>query len=180
VDAALGGRMPGHADLARLPYLAQTMKETLRLRPPAAALFTREAVEDVQIGPWTVPRGALVLVTPYVVHHDPRWFAEPERFDPDRFAPERADALPRGAYIPFGLGQRVCIGNNFAMMEMVLIAALLLQRFELGWPAGAPAPRPKLHVTLRPEHGLRLLLRPRTAHAAAGAPAGSACPHAHA
>jgi cytochrome P450 len=162
VDAALEGRDPGHADLPRLAYLGQTLKETLRLRPPAAALFTRRAVEDVQIGAWHLRKGAMVLITPYVVHHDPRWYPEPERFDPDRFSPERAERIPRGAYIPFGVGPRVCIGNNFAMMEMTLLAAMLLQRFELGLPAGAPVPHPHLNVTLRPADGLRLLLRKRT------------------
>lgn len=182
VDAALGGRLPGHADLPRLPYLVQTLKETLRLRPPAAALFTREAVEDVQIGPWLLPKGALVFILPYVVQHDERWFPAPERFDPERFAPERADALPRGAYLPFGVGPRVCIGNNFAMMEMAQIAAMLLQRFEFAWPAQEPAPHPRLHVTLKPEGGLRLVLKPRTAAVAsvAGPAAAAACPHAHA
>ena len=181
VDAALGGRVPTHADLPRLPYLMQTIKETLRLRPPAAALFTREAVEDVQIGPWLLPRGSLVLITPYVVHHDERWFPSPERFDPDRFAPERADAIPRGAYLPFGVGQRVCIGNNFALMEMAQIAAMLLQRFEFAWPAHEAAPHPRLHVTLRPEGGLRLVLKPRdtTPRDPQPAPAPAACPYAH-
>lgn len=161
VDQVLGGRAPTHADVAQLPYLAQTLKEALRMRPPAPALFTREAVEDVQIGPWAVPKGALVMTTPYAVHHDPRWFPDPDRFDPDRFAPDRSDAIPRGAYLPFGVGPRVCIGNSFAMLEMTQIAAMLLQRFELVWPAGAQQPRPRLHVTMRPEQGLQLVLRPR-------------------
>jgi cytochrome P450 len=165
VDEVLGTRAPRHEDVARLAYLGQTLKETLRLRPPAAALFTRQAVEDVHIGPWRVPKGALVLITPYVVHHDPRWFEAPERFDPDRFSPERAERIPRGAYLPFGVGPRVCIGNSFAMMEATLIAAMLLQRFELGLPPGTTAPQPSLNVTLRPAAGLHLLLR-RRAHAA--------------
>lgn len=159
VDEVLGTRAPSYADLPRLPYLAQTIKETLRMHPPAASLFTRQAIEDVRIGPWTVPRGAMVLITPYVLHHDERWFEDPERFDPERFSPERAERIPRGAYLPFGLGPRVCIGNNFATMEMSLIAAMLLQRFELSLPAGSPPPRPVLNVTLRPADGMRLLLR---------------------
>lgn len=184
VDQVLGGRVPGHADIARLPYLAQTLKETLRIRPPAPALFNREAIEDVQIGPWTLPKGALVMVTPYAVHHDPRWFPDPDRFDPDRFSPQRAESIPRGAYMPFGAGPRVCIGNSFALLEMTQIAAMLLQRFELHWPDGALQPRPQLHVTMRPEKGLRLVLRPRPrpAHTplpATQQPAGN-CPFTHA
>ncbi|NRF70225.1 cytochrome P450 [Aquincola sp. S2] len=161
VDAVLAGRPPGHADLARLPWLGQTLKETLRLWPPAAGLFTREAIEDVRIGDWLLPAGALAVTTPYVMHRDPRWFPEPERFDPERFAPERAAQLPRGAYLPFGVGPRVCIGNNFALMEMVLLAALMLQRFQFALPAGAPPPRPSLNVSLRPAQRLELVLRRR-------------------
>jgi len=184
VEQVLGGRVPTPADVARLPYLTQTLKETLRMRPPAPALFNREAVEDVQIGRWTVPKGALVMTTPYAVHHDPRWFPDPDRFDPDRFSPGRAEAIPRGAYIPFGLGPRVCIGNSFAMLEMTQIAAMLLQRFELLWPAQAPQPKPRLHVTMRPEQGLQLVLRRRPRHAPvmAAPPVAdpAACPFAHA
>jgi cytochrome P450 len=158
VDAALGGRAPVHADLHHLPYLAQTIKETLRMFPPAASLFTRQAIEDVQIGEWHIPKGSMVLVTPYVLHHDARWFENPGRFDPDRFSPERSERIPRGAYLPFGLGPRVCIGSNFAAMEMALIAAMLLQRFEFRPLPGQAAPRPMLNVTLRPADGMHLEL----------------------
>jgi cytochrome P450 len=158
VDAALGGRAPVHADLHHLPYLAQTIKETLRMFPPAASLFTRQAIEDVQIGEWHIPKGSMVLVTPYVLHHDARWFENPGRFDPDRFSPERSERIPRGAYLPFGLGPRVCIGSNFAAMEMALIAAMLLQRFEFRPLPGQGAPRPVLNVTLRPADGMHLEL----------------------
>lgn len=161
VDEVLGGRAPAHADLHRLPYLAQTIKETLRMFPPAAALFTRQAIEPVQIGPWQIPKGAMVLITPHVLHHDPRWFDEPSRFDPDRFSSERAERIPRGAYLPFGIGPRVCIGSNFAAMEMALIAAMLLQRFEFRLPPGLAAPQPVLNVTLRPAGGMTLSLARR-------------------
>jgi cytochrome P450 len=161
VDEVLGGREPTYADVAKLAYLGQTLKETMRLRPPAAGLITREASEDVEIGGWRVPRGAMLRITPYAVHHDPRWFPDPERFDPDRFAPGRVEQMPRGAYVPFGIGPRVCIGSMFATIEMTLIAAMLLQRFRFAMPPGAPAPTPRLKVTLRPADGLRLLLQPR-------------------
>lgn len=181
VDEVLGGRAPEHTDLARLTYLGQTIKETLRLRPPAASLFTRQAVEEVRIGPWTLPKGAMVLITPYVMHHDARWFDAPERFDPERFSPERAEHIPRGAYLPFGVGPRVCIGNSFATMEMTLIAAMLLQRFELRLPPDSALPRPSLNVTLRPAGGMRLLLVPRRLQSVKTAPtdrAAASCPHA--
>jgi cytochrome P450 len=182
VDLVLGRRAPKFADLPSLVYLGNTLKETLRLYTPAPALMSRRALEDVRIGPWLVPKGSLVRITPWVVHHDERWYPDPERFDPDRFDGSRTDTLPRGAFLPFGTGPRVCIGNSFSLAEMTLIAAMLLQRFELQVPAGAAAPTPRVNVTLRPAQGLRLVLACRAEPPAAGpAPAARArCPHAQA
>ena len=160
VDQVLGGRAPTYADLPALPYLAQTLKETLRLYPPAASLISRRALRPVQIGPWQLPQGALVRITPWVLHHDARWFAEPERFDPERFSDAGQASQTRGAYLPFGAGPRVCIGNLFATTEMALVAAMVLQRFSLT-PTGTAAVRPALNVTLRPADGMRLELRRR-------------------
>jgi cytochrome P450 len=161
VDAVLGGRRPVHADVPQLEYLGRTLKEAMRLLPPTSSLLTRQAVEDVAIGGRLLPRGSLVRITPLVVQRDARWFPDPERFDPERFAPGRVEQIPRGAYLPFGIGPRVCIASLFATLEMTLIAALLLQRFEFGLVPGAPPPRPVLNVTLHPERGLDLLLSPR-------------------
>lgn len=192
VDEVLQGRDPTHADLPRLAYVTQVVKESLRLYPPATGVFTRRAVEDVTIGGWTVPRGALVNVWSFVTQRDPRWFADPERFDPDRFGPGRAEQVPRGAYFPFGLGPRVCIGNSFAMMEMTLIAAMLLQRFDLRPAPGQTEPNLQQTLTLRPAGGIRLVLnarrRPEPAAAMAvvrdtaseGLPTQATCPFAHA
>jgi cytochrome P450 len=178
VDAVLGSREPGFADLPALAYLGNTLKETLRLYPPAPALMSRRTLQDLQIGRWTVPKGSLIRITPWVVHHDERWHPDPERFDPERF---NDPAAPRGAFLPFGTGPRVCIGNNFSMAEMTLIAAMLLQRFELRVPADAKPPVPQVNVTLRPSKGLRLVLERRTTSAASEkpAPAGARCPFAH-
>lgn len=110
-----------------------------------------------------------------------RWFEDPERFDPERFSPERAEHIPRGAYLPFGVGPRVCIGNSFATMEMTLIAAMLLQRFDLRLPPDSAPPRPSLNVTLRPAGSMRLLLVPRRLQSVNTAPtarAAASCPHA--
>jgi len=160
VDQVLGARPPAYADLPRLPYLAQTLKETMRLYPPAPSLISRRALRPVQIGPWQLPQGALVRVTPWVLQHDARWFPEPERFDPERFSDAGQAAQERGSYLPFGAGPRVCIGNLFATTEMTLIAAMLLQRFHLA-PGSAVPPEPVLNVTLRPAQGLLLQLQRR-------------------
>jgi cytochrome P450 len=162
VDTVLAGRTPSAADVAALPYLGQVVKEVLRMYSPAPGVFTRRATEDVTIGGWHVPRGSLVAILSIVPHADPRWFPEPDTFDPDRFADARARALPRGAWIPFGTGPRVCLGNNFALLEMTLVLAMLLQRFDLSPAPGQQRPARAVQVTLRPAGGVRLCLRPRT------------------
>jgi len=161
VDAALGGRAPGPEDLPSLPWLAATLKEAMRMYPPVPALMTRRTTADLQVGGWSIARGTLVRITPWVLQRDPRSFASPDQFQPDRFLPGAAP--PRGAYIPFGTGPRVCIGQHFAMLEMTLVAALLLQRYTLALPEGAPPWRPVLNVTLRPE-GAAQLRMVRRAH----------------
>ncbi|MEX8519044.1 MAG: cytochrome P450 [Leptothrix sp. (in: b-proteobacteria)] len=160
VDTVLAGRDPGPDDLAALPWLTATLKEAMRLYPPIAALLTRRTTQAIQVGGWTIPRGALLYVTPWVLQRDARWFEQPEAFRPERFLPD-APPPPRGAWIAFGVGPRVCIGQHFAMLEMTLVAAMLLQRYTLTLPADAPPAEPVLNVTLRPCHGLTLLLRRR-------------------
>jgi cytochrome P450 len=160
VDAVLAGRDPTPDDLAALPWLTATLKETLRLYPPIAALMTRRTTAPIHAGGHTIPRGALLYVTPWVLQRDPRWFAEPSAFRPERFLPD-APPVPRGAWLPFGLGPRVCIGQHFAMLEMTLVAAMLLQRYTLARPDDASTPAPVLNVTLRPKHGLSLHLQRR-------------------
>lgn len=161
VEAVLAGRSPTFADLPRLGVIERLVKETLRLYPPAIAVFARQAVQDVDIGGWTVPRGGIVRLMTYITHHDPRWFPEPHRFDPDRFVPNRSAKLPPCAYIPFGAGPRVCIGQTFAMMEMTLIATLLLQRYHIKPGPEQSTPELNPSMSLRPVGGLRLTLSPR-------------------
>lgn len=160
VDAVLQGETPTPATLQQLPWLQASLKEAMRLYPPAAVLMTRRAIKDVTVGPWTLPKGHLIAFTPYVIQRDARWFESPDEFKPERFLPGAPD-IPRGAWIPFGTGPRVCIGQHFAMLEMSLIAAMLVQGFHLHWPAGAEWPTGDLAVTLRPARPIMLQLRHR-------------------
>lgn len=163
LQRVLGERDPTGEDLAALDWLGATLKETLRLYPPIGALMTRRVVKPLQLGGWTVPAGSLLRITPAAIHRDARWFPEPQAFRPERFV-AGAVPPPRGAWMPFGAGPRVCIGQHFAMLEMTLVAAQLLQRYELATVPGDAPPEPAFDVTLRPQHPLRLRLR-RTAGA---------------
>ncbi|NIE64261.1 cytochrome P450 [Burkholderia sp. Ax-1719] len=160
VQRVLQGRAPGAETLPELVYLAQSIKETLRLYPVAPLLISRRATRAVQLGEWTLPARTLFMIPVHLMHHDPRWFPDPEAFRPERFAsnPAGMPDVPRGAYIPFGAGPRVCLGQHLAMNEMTVIAAMLLQRFTLSVPDGAAPPRPVLNVTLRPELPMHLAI----------------------
>ena len=157
----LGDRLPSGEDVPRLSYLERVIKETLRMYPPAIGVFARQAVADVEIGGYLLRKGSVIRALSYLVHHDPRWFADPERFDPDRFLPERWRSVPQYAYFPFGGGPRVCIGNAFAMMEMALITATILQRFDVALATDQAEPKLSVGMSLRPAGGLRVLVRER-------------------
>jgi cytochrome P450 len=148
----LGGQPPTLADLPRLAYTEQVIKESMRLYPPAWS-FARSAIEETELGGYVIPKHSTVIILPYVIHRDPRWFADPERFDPERFSLERESAIPKYAYLPFGGGPRICIGNAFAMMEAKIILASILQRWRLQRVSNAPVV-PEPLVTLRPKGGL--------------------------
>ncbi|HEV7238250.1 MAG TPA: cytochrome P450 [Thermoanaerobaculia bacterium] len=152
LDAVLGGRLPTPADYARLPYTEMVLAESMRLFPPAWAVG-RMALEDVTIGEWTVPRGALVLVSQWVTHRDARFWPDPERFDPLRFTPDAKAARPKMAYFPFGGGPRICIGESFAWMEGVLLLATLTQKWR--FVRGGDV-EPQALITLRPKTAMRM------------------------
>ncbi|MFI8965850.1 cytochrome P450 [Streptomyces sp. NPDC053493] len=130
LDRVLAGRTPTAADLDALPYLTQVLKEAMRLFPAAPAIG-RRAVEATEIGGYAIPAGADVIVSPWVTHRHPRYWDDPERFDPDRFTPEAEAARPRYAWFPFGGGPRACIGQHFSMLESVIALAMILRDHEL-------------------------------------------------
>ena len=150
--------------IARLPYLNATIKEAMRLYSPSTALFTRVALRDVVIGETSVSKGTLVVVPIWNLHHDARSFAEPETFRPERFTPDAAP-IPRSAYMPFGAGPHFCLGQHFASMEMALIAAHIVQHFDLALEPGAVLPEPVVDVALKPK--TTMLVRFTRRHASA-------------
>lgn len=153
VKSVLDGRMPTVADLPKLAYMQMVINEILRLYP-AAYLFAREAVQDDVIDGYPIRRGVLIFISPFITHRDPMHWHDPGKFDPERFTPENTASRPKHVYFPFGEGPHVCIGNNFAVMEMQMILAAVLQRFTLTVdPAQKIAI--KAEATLRPRHGMR-------------------------
>jgi cytochrome P450 len=159
--SVLHNRRPTAEDVSRLPYTEAVVKESLRLYPPAIGVFLRQASRDLVIGGYDVPRNSLLTLSSVVTHRDPRWFRDPDRFDPERFLPPLSADIPNGAYFPFGLGPRVCIGQNFAMTEMILIAATLLPMFNVAPAPNQSEPIPFVHLALRPQDPLWLRWTPR-------------------
>ena len=155
IDEVLAGRLPSTDDLPRLRYTEMVLAESMRLFPPAWGLG-RRALEPQELGGARIPRGALVLASPWLMHRDERWFPDPLRFDAERFTPEAKAARPKFAYFPFGGGARSCIGEPFAWMEGVLLLATIAQRWRFRLVPGHPV-EPQALITLRPRHGIRVV-----------------------
>jgi len=159
IDGALGPRRPTADDLSRLPWTTACLQESQRYFS-AVWTLARRAIEDDVIGGHHIRRGTTVLIPIHHIHHDPRWWPEPETFDPGRFCPPDKDR-PRSAYLPFGGGRRICIGQSFALMEMVLMAAIMSQRFTFDLAPGHPVEL-EATLTLRPKNGIHMIGKRRT------------------
>jgi cytochrome P450 len=159
VDRILGDRLPTFDDLPRLPYTRQIMSEAMRLYPPAWVVG-RMALVDYPVGDYVVPAGAGILASQWVMHHDPRYYPDPYRFDPERWTPEAEASRPKFSYFPFGGGPRMCIGEQFAWTEGILMLATLARRWQLRLVAERPVELRPL-ITLRPRDGVPMTLQRR-------------------
>lgn len=160
VDEALGERAaPAFDDLERLPYARMVAEEAMRLYPPAY-VFSRRAAGEDRLGPYRMPAGAHIVISPYAIHRRPDYWPEPDGFWPERFAPGARTDRPKMAYLPFGGGPRICIGNSFAMMEHAIVLATVARRWRLESIPGREV-KTEPRITLRPRGGLpmRLLRR---------------------
>lgn len=157
VGRVLNGRPPTAASVTDMPFLGRVFHEALRLYPPGWVIG-RTAINDDRLNGYRIPAGALVMISPYVMHRSPRYWDHPEVFDPDRFLPERSESRPKFAFFPFGGGQRLCIGAGLALLEAPMILASILQRFDFDLPAGhqvAASPR----ISLKPRDTVWLRVR---------------------
>ena len=154
VSNALNGRLPSTADLPSLPFVERVVTEAMRLYPPAW-IIGRRAIDEYRLNEYVVPPRSILVMSPYIIQRDPRFYTDPDRFDPDRWTPEFRAGLPRFAYFPFGGGPRQCIGESFAWMELILLVATIAQQCRLRLVPGHPVvPQPL--ITLRAKHGMRM------------------------
>ncbi len=158
VSDVLGGRPAGHDDLPRLDYTRRVLTEALRMYP-TTWLLSRRPVVDVTLGGHRIPRGSQLLFSPFALHNDATLHPDPERFDPDRWLPDRASRQPRFSFLPFGAGIRSCIGEGFAWAETIIVLSTLVSRVRLR-PVPGVRVTPVIRTTLQPI-GLPMYLRRR-------------------
>jgi len=157
VVRVLEGRLPSIGDLPALSFIERVVTESMRLYPPAW-IIGRRAIDEYHVGEYVAPPRSILVMSPYIMHRDERFYHEPERFDPDRWTPEFRAALPKFAYFPFGGGPRQCIGESFAWMELILVVATISQQCRLRL---APGVVPQPLITLRAKHGMRMTVEKR-------------------
>jgi cytochrome P450 len=158
VDSVLAGRTPAFDDVPRLPYTLQVFKEGLRMYP-SVYMFSRRALRDIDIDGYHFPAGSILIFSPYAMHRREDYYPEPERFNPNRFSRENEARLPSQAYMPFGAGKRICIGNHYAMLNGHMVLATLAQRVVLDTSQRQPERDPM--VTLRPKQAVLMTIRHR-------------------
>ncbi|MGF1478599.1 MAG: cytochrome P450 [Cyanophyceae cyanobacterium] len=154
----LGDRLPSLSDLSQLQLLDRVIKESMRLYPPLPLIARKVETDDV-VGDYHFPARMQIIVSSYVTHRHPKYWDNPDRFDPDRFLSVLSASLPRSTYIPFSDGAHRCIGDQFALMEMKLVLATILQHFKLSLSLGQKVAMDP-NITLRPKDGLPMLLQP--------------------
>jgi len=155
---SLDGRPPQSGDLPSLAYTRAVISEAIRLYPPAW-IVGRTLTADLELADWRLPAGSIAAVSPLLLHRDPRWFPDPEAFDPDRWLDDRRLAVPRHAYLPFGTGPRSCVGEQFAWTEAISVLATLAQSWKFLADPGFEA-IPSYRVTLRPAGELPMTVYP--------------------
>ena len=159
LDSVLGDKLPTMDDLRRLEYTERVLTESMRCYPPVWVMG-RRSLGSYKVGEYTIPAGSIVLVSQYVMHHNEQYYPEPFKFDPDRWTPENRAARPKYSYFPFGGGPRLCIGEQFAWAEGILIIATLAQRWKMRYEGKGPAELQPL-ITLRPKNGVKMRLERR-------------------
>jgi cytochrome P450 len=168
IDEVLQGRLPAADDVPRLRYAEMVFAESMRMYPPAWAMG-RQVLSDYEVGGYVAPAGSIILMSPWVMHHNPRYYPEPFKFDPERWTPLNRESRPKFSYFPFGGGPRVCIGEGFAWMEGVLLLAAIAQRWQMRLEAGHRVEMRPL-ITLRPKYGMRMTVASRTKSVHANSP----------
>jgi len=160
LDAQLDGGAPSPATVPRLGFLRQVLDETMRLYPPLPVMMMRRALDDDIVAGHRVPRGSIVAIVPWVVHRHRKLWQDPDRFDPERFAPSAAAIRSRYAYLPFAAGPRVCVGASFAMLQLTVAVAVLAHRLRFRLVPGR-AVEPTAWTNIRPKGGLWVTVEPR-------------------
>lgn len=161
VSSVMSDGAPSLEDLETMTLTDRILQETLRLYPPAWSLFLRETTEELPLGEHTLPKGAVIYISPWVVHHDPRWWPEPQKFDPSRFEGDWKKRQPTYSYIPFGGGPRVCIGSHLAEMEAEVILATIIKNFKIELQDPEQIVNPEARFTVQPAGGMHLRVRRR-------------------
>jgi cytochrome P450 len=157
IKAVIGDKTPSFNDLRQLQYVRQVIEEGMRLYPPAYALGRESLSEDEILG-YKIPKKSIILVSIYALQRDAKYYPNPNKFDPERFSPAEVKKRPKLAYMPFGAGPRMCIGNHFAMMEMQLLLTLMIRRFDFVLDEKYPIEKDAL-ITLKPKEGIRMWVK---------------------